>query len=169
MEIISKSAKTLGKDHSNSVQLVSLLMAQVQTLVSAERSQLFLVDEVARKMVLITERGESRMAMSAGLQGACLQSSSLLNVKEVAKDSRFDMESDKKAMLNTRCAMCVPLRENTGLIAGVIMVANKKSYLLWSGNSQDTFDSKDENAIEIFASLIGPRIADVFKSTIKRM
>jgi len=44
---------------------------QVQTLVSAERSQLFLVDEVARKMVLITERGESRTAMSVGLQGAC--------------------------------------------------------------------------------------------------
>lgn len=102
-------------------------MAQVQTLVSAERSQLFLVDEVARKMVLVTERGESRLAMSAGLQGACLQSQSLMNVKEVAKDSRFDLEADKKAMLNTRCVMCVPLRDSTGLIAGVVLVANKKS------------------------------------------
>lgn len=69
-------------------------------------------------------------------------------------------------MLNTRCMLCVPLRDATGAIIGVVSACNKKTALLWSGSSVDVFEEKEVDMLAMFAGMVGPKMGELFKSTI---
>src|SRR5207248_7076358 len=105
-------------------ELLSLIMERVTTLMRADRSTLYLLDEQSGELWSTIAQGDSvreiRLSVGEGVAGWVAKSGLPLNIPDAYGDARFNEEYDVKSGVRTRSVLCLPLLNNRGRILGVI-------------------------------------------------
>ncbi len=140
---ISK-AMAVEKDLS---KLLDLIIERTTTVMRAERTSLFLVDQETGELCTRTAEGleikEIRLPVGQGISGTVAVTKELINIDDPYGDARFDPSWDKKTGFQTRSILCVPLVTHEDKVVGVVQVLNKRG---------GAFTSYDENLLLALAS-----------------
>ncbi|MEW5843160.1 MAG: ATP-binding protein [Bacteroidota bacterium] len=100
-------------------------------LTNAERGTLYLIDrdkdELWSIITLGDEMREIRLAIGEGLAGFVAKSGETINIRDVQKDPRFKADFDKASGYVTKNMICFPIKNNKGLIIGVLQLLNNKN------------------------------------------
>jgi signal transduction histidine kinase len=131
-------------------ELVSLLLTRVSRIMDTERTALFVVDETSGDLWTRLMHGgsnlEIRLKPGQGLAGWAAKWGRSVNCKDAYQDVRFDAEWDKRTGFRTRSALCVPVRNHSGVTIGVLQVLNKRS---------GYFTLDDEGMLAALAAQVG--------------
>ncbi|MBI3125036.1 MAG: GAF domain-containing protein [Ignavibacteriales bacterium] len=99
-------------------------------LTGADRGTLYLVDKEKNELWSLVLIGnnvkEIRLRIGEGLAGYVAKSGETLNIKDVQGDPRFNKDFDRTSGYVTRNMICFPIKNNTGLIIGVLQLLNSK-------------------------------------------
>lgn len=109
-------------------RLLDLIVSAATTLISADRTSLFLVDHDRRELwTTIAQRSTAiRLPLGKGIAGAVAISGETVNIPHAYADSRFDPDNDRRSGYTTRSILCMPLRNHHGTVVGVIQALNKQ-------------------------------------------
>ncbi len=122
-------------------RLLRMIIEETTSVMTAERSSLFLIDrernEMWAKIAQGAETVEIRFAVGTGIAGTVGRTGEIINIPDAYQDDRFNPEFDKKTGFHTRSILCVPLRNMQGAIIGAVQVLNK----------QDGAFTKDDEAL----------------------
>lgn len=112
-------------------ELLVVIMDEVTRLMEAERSTLFLVDEQTgelwSKVAQDSGAQEIRVHRGEGIAGFVAETGEPVNVDDAYTHPRFQPEWDKRTGFRTASVLCMPIRNNRGIISGVIQVLNKRT------------------------------------------
>lgn len=112
-------------------QLLAMIIEETTTVMEAERSSLFLIEEDKNEMWAKIAQGvdviEIRFPLGTGIAGTVGQTGETINLPDAYSDERFNREFDKKTGFRTRSILCVPMKNMHGEILGAVQVLNKKS------------------------------------------
>jgi len=129
-----KAIQDIGTALSSTLNLdtlLSLIMDKITTLMDADRSTLFLLDEdkaeLWSKIAQGSEQKEIRITIGEGMAGWVARTGQTLNIKDAYKDSRFNQDVDKATGYRTTSMLCQPIRNHRRKIIGVMQVLNKHS------------------------------------------
>ncbi len=131
--------------------LLQIIIKETTRVMDADRSSLFLVDYHTRELWSKVAQGihgyeEIRFPMDLGIAGSVATWGKVINIPDAYLDPRFNKEIDAKTGYRTRSILCMPIKNTTGKIIGVIQVLNKKSGI---------FTSADEDFLEALTSQAG--------------
>ena len=105
-------------------ELLQIIVRELNRILAADRSTLFIVDETHReiwsKVLLGDEKLEIRLPFGKGLAGHVAQTGEVLNIPDAYQDPRFNPEVDRQSGYRTRSVLCAPVRKKDGKIIGVI-------------------------------------------------
>ncbi|CAN0533664.1 unnamed protein product, partial [Laminaria digitata] len=111
--------------------LLGIVVEKTTELMDAERSTLFLVDDVTgelwSKIVQGTMNIEIRLQMGQGIAGWVAKTGKSLNIRDAYTDPRFNPKVDEESGYQTRNILCQPIRNLQGEIIGVIQILNRVS------------------------------------------
>lgn len=143
--------KTLGRALGSGLDLDDLLprlVAETTRLLDAERSTLFVADNIERELwsrVLEGWPQEIRLPFGRGLAGWVAEHRRVLRVEDAYLDPRFDPATDLESGFRTRSVLAVPVHRPDGTLAAVIQVLNGKT----------PFGEEDEELLEAIGSEVG--------------
>jgi adenylate cyclase len=127
--------------------LLQLIMKKTTEVMAADRSTLFLIDYKTNELWSKVAQGagisEIRFPNGVGIAGHVATSGETVNIPEAYDDPRFNKEIDKKTGYHTKTILCMPVRDDSGLVIGVIQVLNKK---------EGIFTSEDEQLLSAFSA-----------------
>jgi adenylate cyclase len=127
--------------------LLDAIMARTTEAMRADRSTLFLVDakrrELWSKVAQGMERAEIRFPMHVGIAGHVASTGETLNIPDAYHEPRFNKDVDRLSGYRTRTILCMPLRNATGSVIGVMQCLNK---------ADGVFTSEDENLLGALCS-----------------
>jgi phosphoserine phosphatase len=110
--------------------LLALIIREATTLLDADRSSLFLVDEERGELYSrIAEKAgvrEIRFPVGRGIAGAVAADRKTINIPDAYNDPRFNPDFDRRTGFHTRSILCMPLLTSDGRLVGVIQVLNKR-------------------------------------------
>ncbi len=110
--------------------LLRAIVEQTSEAMNAERCTLFLVDPKTgglwSKVAQGEEMNEIRVPRGKGIAGHVALSGQTVNISDAYADPRFNPDVDKRTGYRTRTILCMPVRDETRKIVGVIQVLNKK-------------------------------------------
>ncbi len=122
-----------------------LLDAALETL-QAERGTVYVLNPANNCLEGLTIRGEGLTKISLqrgqGLAGACAVTGEGILVNDAQADSRFYPNYDTLTGFSTRAVICVPFRESSGRILGVIQLIN---------SAEASFSVEDLACLSLFA------------------
>ncbi|HZA13630.1 MAG TPA: HD domain-containing phosphohydrolase [Myxococcaceae bacterium] len=110
-------------------QLLHLILAQATRVVEADRCSLFLLDREKNELwskVAQGARGEIRVKLGSGLAGTVALTGEAINVPDAYADDRFEPSFDVTNGYRTGSLLCVPMRDASGEVTGVLQALNKK-------------------------------------------
>ena len=112
-------------------QLLGLIMEKVTILMEADRSTLYLLsDDGTELWSKVAQSGgellEIRLKVGEGIAGWVGQSGETVNIPDAYTDNRFQPRVDLSSGYRTKSILCVPARDRTGKIVGVLQVLNKQ-------------------------------------------
>lgn len=129
--------------------LLRLVMDKLTSLLAAEASTLFMVDEERRELWSRVLKGstlkEIRMPLDAGIAGSVLTTGKTLLLGDAYDDVRFNPDIDRQSGFRTRSMIATPLRHVSGRVLGVVQVLHRKV---------DAFTAEDRDLVEAVASQI---------------
>jgi multidrug efflux pump subunit AcrA (membrane-fusion protein) len=133
----------MSDDHSKSINhLLLSIMERIADCMEAERTTLFLYDEIRDELWSICVSGgdidEIRMPASQGIAGYVMSSRETLNIPDAYADARFNAEVDRQSGFHTRTILCQPVSNYQGRCIGVVQVLNKNT---------GVFDQHDEKML----------------------
>lgn len=134
--------------------LLDSLLERVSALLDCERATLYVLDDDNGKL-WARVRGEQgqpieiSLAVGEGLAGACAAAGTLINIEDAYRDTRFSPAWDKRSGFVTRSILCVPLKNPSGRLVGVLQALNKRA---------GVFDSEDQALIEALGAQIAVAI-----------
>eukprot|EP00824_Muranothrix_gubernata_P021073 TRINITY_DN433_c3_g3_i2.p1 TRINITY_DN433_c3_g3~~TRINITY_DN433_c3_g3_i2.p1 ORF type:complete len:807 (-),score=166.07 TRINITY_DN433_c3_g3_i2:6-2426(-) len=141
----------------NPMDHLHVLLEIVSVLFNAERSTLFLYDDMTDELVAPIAQGESvamvRCPASSGIAGSVFQTRTSVSIPDAYNDPRFHREVDAKTGFVTRCILASPVLLEDDTCVGVIEVLNKR---------EGTFNDEDRE----FLSLISQLASVVIQRTI---
>lgn len=112
-------------------ELLTLIMQLATTQMNSDRSSLFLLDASKENLVSKVAQGlESReivVPVGVGIAGAVASRGEDIIIDDAYADPRFNQAVDHASGYRTQTILCVPVRNKSGEIAGVMQVLNKKS------------------------------------------
>jgi len=123
---------------------------KLATLLSAERSSLFLVDgdELVLKVAEnLEEMGEIRIPVGSGIAGAVAQSGKSIRIDDAYSDERFNRDVDRQTGFRTHSILCLPVKNAQGDVFAVAQLLNRKD--------NQPFDAQDEQRFANFIQSIG--------------
>ncbi len=127
--------------------LLKAIVEQTSEAMSAERCTLFLIDPKTgglwSKVAQGEEMNEIRVPRGKGIAGHVALSGETVNIPDAYADPRFNPEVDRRTGYRTRNILCMPVRNETRAIVGVMQVLNKK---------QGTFTAEDEQLLDALGS-----------------
>jgi len=134
--------------------LLLLIMGSVTSVMSADRSTLFLVDEQKQEIWSRVAQGTSeiRVPLGHGIAGHVARSGNIVNIPDAYEDSRFNREFDQKTGYRTRSILCMPVYDPRQNIIGAIQVLNKLD--------GTAFSKENEDLLAAFSSLAGISLAN---------
>jgi adenylate cyclase len=110
--------------------LLDAIMARTTEAMRADRSTLFLVDakrrELWSKVAQGMERAEIRFPMHVGIAGHVASTGETLNIPDAYAEPRFNKDVDRLSGYRTRTMLCMPLRNASGAVIGVMQCLNKQ-------------------------------------------
>ena len=105
-------------------------MARTTEAMRADRSTLFLVDakrrELWSKVAQGMERAEIRFPMHVGIAGHVATTGETLNIPDAYEEPRFNKDVDRLSGYRTHTILCMPLRNASGAVIGVMQCLNKQ-------------------------------------------
>lgn len=134
-------------------ELLAVVMDKVTSLMEAERSTLFLIDEERNELWSKVTQGilnqEIRLNVGQGIAGWVAQTGKSINIRDAYHDPRFNPEVDARTGFQTRSILCQPIRNQDGRILGVLQVLNRKN---------GPFTPEDENLLSALCAQIAVAI-----------
>ncbi|MBL7212085.1 MAG: GAF domain-containing protein [Desulfobacteraceae bacterium] len=125
--------------------LIERIVTTASTVMNAERSSLFLLDNFAgelwSKVATGVETKEIRIPLGKGVAGWVAEHDEFVNIKDAYDDPRFDTSVDLETGYRTKTILCGPVKNLMGETIGVIQVINKKGGI---------FREKDEELFSVF-------------------
>ena len=109
--------------------LLNLIVERSMELLGAERSTIFLYDQVGQRLISRVAAGaeELRIPIDRGIAGATVTTDSTINVPDAYADERFNPDVDRQTGFRTRNLLSMPLHDYEGSLVGVLQVLNKRS------------------------------------------
>jgi len=111
-------------------RLLKLIIENATVILGAERSSIFLMDydtnELYTRVAQLKEVSEIRFPADKGVAGYAVKYSTLVNIPDAYKDSRFNPAVDKQTGFKTRNILCAPMLNHKNETVGVLQILNKK-------------------------------------------
>ncbi len=124
--ILAKLASTTDLDTDKVKSSLNNLRQSTQ----CERCSLFLLDKEKGVLFPLVAEGiedhDIQLSLNLGIAGLVAITGQDLNIEDAYADPRFDNRIDKKTGYRTRCVLCVPIKDRSGEVIGVLEVINKK-------------------------------------------
>jgi phosphoserine phosphatase RsbU/P len=145
LAMILEVSRAMGAER-DLARLLDLIVSSATTLISADRSSLFLVDADRGELwTTIAQRTTAiRLPIGKGIAGTVASTGETINITAAYDDSRFDPGNDRRSGYLTRSILCMPLRNHEGKIVGVIQALNKQV--------EEHFTAYDEQVLSALCS-----------------
>jgi putative nucleotidyltransferase with HDIG domain len=105
------------------------LVGDLRRQVDCERGTVFRLDRRTGTLSSIVAEGlggrQIELNLNLGVAGLVAVTGRELNIPDAQHDPRFDRSADQSTGYQTRCILCVPLRNQVGEIMGVLEAINK--------------------------------------------
>lgn len=130
-------------------ELLTTITTEASNIIGADRATLFLLSEDKKELWSKVAEGlpgyysEIRVPSDAGIVGAVVKSSEIINISDAYKDKRFNKEVDKKTGYKTKSILCVPIINRNGVMIGALQLLNKEI---------GVFTEDDENELSILCA-----------------
>jgi len=158
--LLKNYAHALGPeaDHSLADMRFSEAKTLIQQLIDktdSERGSIFIVDRKIGHLYALYAHGlkepDIKLNLKLGIAGLVAVSGQVLNIKDAAKDDRFDSSIDEKTGYKTKTILGIPLKDHKSEIIGVIEVINKKNGI---------FSDADITRLEGLSSIVATAISN---------
>ncbi|XP_014256166.1 dual 3',5'-cyclic-AMP and -GMP phosphodiesterase 11 isoform X2 [Cimex lectularius] len=165
-QVLLDLARMIFEEQSTIEHMVFRILTHTQSLIQCQRVQVLLLhkanlgsfsrvfDFEANDLEAVKGNEderispfESRFPINIGITGAVATSGETINIINAYEDSRFDPNVDEGTGFRHRSILCMPIKNSTGEIIGVIQLINKFNEL--------PFTKNDENFVEAFAIFCG--------------
>src|SRR5271168_1866385 len=111
-------------------ELIHIILQIATRQTGAERGTVFLVDkereEIWSLVGLGLEQHAIRLPITKGIAGCVAREGAAIRLENAYDDPRFEPEVDKKLGFRTGRLLCLPIRNEDGVIVGVLQLLNKK-------------------------------------------
>ena len=123
-------------------ELIHIILQIATRQTGAERGTVFLLDqereEIWSLVGLGLEQHAIRLPITKGIAGCVAREGMAIRLENAYEDPRFEPEVDKKLGFRTKRLLCLPIRNEDGVIVGVLQLLNK----------QEPFTEEDEAFID---------------------
>lgn len=130
-------------------RLLAQVIDAVTEAMQADRATIYLVDwarnELFSKAAHLPEIPEIRLEIGQGIAGHVAQTGDTINLERSSGDPRFFETIDHQTGYATHSLLCVPVKDRSGDIIGVLQLLNKHNA---------TFDHGDEALLRALASQV---------------
>ncbi|CAD6215931.1 GSCOCG00004233001-RA-CDS [Cotesia congregata] len=163
-QVLLDLARMIFEEQSTIEHMVFRILTHTQSLIQCQRVQVLLVHKASKgsfSRVFDFEANdltgddtdsrtspfESRFPINIGITGYVATTGETVNIANAYEDTRFDPSVDDGTGFRHRTILCMPIKNSSGQIIGVIQLVNKFEDLLFTKN--------DENFVEAFAIFCG--------------
>src|SRR4051794_32585491 len=127
-------------------ELIHIILQIATRQTGAERGTVFLVDSARQEMWSLVGLGLDqkviRFPVDRGIAGWVAREGTAVRLDNAYADSRFQPEIDRQLGFTTRGLMCLPIRNDSGAIIGVLELLNKA----------DAFTAEDEAFLDALST-----------------
>src|SRR5579859_6956616 len=128
-------------------KLLQTITRGASSVLGADRSTLFVVDRAKKQIWSKVAQGagitEIRIPIGAGIAGQVALTGEIINIPDAYADPRFNREVDKRTGYVTHSILCMPMKDASGRIIGVLQLLNKLT---------GAFTAEDEQVLQSFAA-----------------
>ena len=114
----------------NMESIFNLVIEQTNQIMETERSTLFIYDDYTDELWSLVatgvEKNEIRIKSDSGLAGWVFQNQKELIINDTYKDSRFNLDVDRRTGFQTRNLLCVPVFNREKKCIGALEVLNRR-------------------------------------------
>ncbi|XP_046753536.1 dual 3',5'-cyclic-AMP and -GMP phosphodiesterase 11 isoform X2 [Diprion similis] len=163
-QVLLDLARMIFEEQSTIEHMVFRILTHTQSLIQCQRVQVLLVHKASKisfSRVFDFEASdlagedsdsrtspfESRFPINVGITGYVATTGETVNIPNAYEDVRFDPSVDNGTGFRHRGILCMPIKNSSGQIIGVIQLINKFDDLAFTKN--------DENFVEAFAIFCG--------------
>ncbi|CAH0774211.1 unnamed protein product [Bemisia tabaci] len=163
-QVLLDLARMIFEEQSTIEHMVFRILTHMQSLIQCQRVQILLVHKASKGSFsrvfdfeasdLETEDSEertspfeSRFPVNVGITGYVATTGETVNIVNAYEDERFDPAVDENSGFKHKNILCMPIKNASGQIIGVIQLINKFDDL--------SFTKNDENFVEAFAIFCG--------------
>ncbi|XP_044007181.1 dual 3',5'-cyclic-AMP and -GMP phosphodiesterase 11-like isoform X1 [Aphidius gifuensis] len=163
-QVLLDLARMVFEEQSTIEHMVFRILTHTQSLIQCQRVQVLLVHKASKgsfSRVFDFEANdltvedtdsrtspfESRFPINVGITGYVATTGETVNIPNAYEDSRFDASVDDGINFKHKTILCMPIKNSSGQIIGVIQLINKFDDLIFTKN--------DENFVEAFAIFCG--------------
>ncbi len=129
LRVLVEASKLINSSIEPSV-LYTSIVSLARDHLGVERGTLYFVDEARREIwARIPAEGdvsEIRLPMFKGIAGTVGATGETVILDDVSTDPRFDSSIDRRSGYQTRSMLCVPIRNRSQKIVGVLQLLNKR-------------------------------------------
>lgn len=147
LEILLNISRVLG-DEIHLDRMLMTMVSEVTKAMKAERTSLFLYDEVAKQLYTKVAEGlqskEIRVPLGVGIVGMAAETRTPINIPDAYQDSRFNPAFDKKSGFVTRSILSLPIISQQNRLLGVVQVLNKRG--------EPAFTDEDESFLRAIST-----------------
>ena len=129
-------------------RLFPLIVGNVTEAMLAERTSMYVLDSENRELWTKVSEGvkQIRLPLGQGISGRVAETGETLNIVDAWELPYYDRSFDQSNNFRTRSVLCMPIKNRSGEIIGVLQVINKKG--------KDHFDEEDESFMKGLTSQI---------------
>ncbi|XP_023290420.1 dual 3',5'-cyclic-AMP and -GMP phosphodiesterase 11 isoform X2 [Orussus abietinus] len=163
-QVLLDLARMIFEEQSTIEHMVFRILTHTQSLIQCQRVQVLLVHKASKgsfSRVFDFEANdlagedsdsrtspfESRFPINVGITGYVATTGETVSIPNAYEDPRFDPSVDDGTGFRHRTILCMPIKNSSGQIIGVIQLINKFDDLQFTKN--------DENFVEAFAIFCG--------------
>lgn len=163
-QVLLDLARMIFEEQSTIEHMVFRILTHTQSLIQCYRVQVLLLHKASKGSFSRvfdfeatdlegdeneerTSPFESRFPINVGITGYVATTGETVNIPNAYEDERFDPSVDEGAGFRHKSILCMPIKNSSGQIIGVIQLINKFDNL--------PFTKNDENFVEAFAIFCG--------------
>lgn len=158
LTVLLEIARSLGSSKSLE-ELLANIISHATDILSAERATVFIYDEEHQEIWSKSGTGidskEIRLSVDSGIAGEVATTGKTQIIKDPYSHPKFNSSFDEKTGFKTRNMICVPMKNLSGDVIGVLQVLNK---------IDDGFTRDDE----VILSAMAANTAIVIENTLLR-
>ena len=145
--VSSATRMEMNNDMQKSQKFVRSLICQ---LMQCDRASVFLLEGDFLSFIPDGKTDEVRFPKTVGLAGACATSRTILNIKDVYEDPRFNQAVDKATGYRTKSMLACPITLDGNTCIAVVQAINKNPAI-----NEGFFDDLDETLLQLLGEQVG--------------